>query len=799
MVERFRDEIGDWRVCILTPFGGRVHAPWAMALAARLRDALGIEAQSIWSDDGIALHFPDSDVPPPVADLMLEPDDVEDLLLGELAQSALFGARFRENASRALLIPRRRPGQRTPLWQQRLKAQNLLQVARRYPQFPIVLETYREVLQDVFDLPALRKILGGIQTRELDLVEIETASASPFASSLLFDYVATYMYEDDTPPEERRAQALSLDRGLLRELMGVEELRELLDAGAVADVEASLRPTPRNADELHDLLRRAGPLFEGEYDGGFAETLLRERRALRLRHGELEPLLAAEDAGLLRDALGVVPPGGVPQAFLDPVDGALSVLLRRHARTSVPFTTAEAAGRFGLEASLVEPELAALERDEKLVRGELRPGGTEREWCDPDVLRRIRRATLATLRREVEPADQASLGRFLPAWHGIGRRQSLREALVPLQGLALPVTLWESDVLPRRVPGYRPADLDALCASGDVVWVGVGLDRVAMYFREDAPFLGPPHSETPPDGDAHVAVRSALRGGAVFWADLLAATELAPADALPALWDLVWSGEVTNDSWAPLRASRRYQAPRPERARRRFTRTRAVVASPTQGRWSLASRLFEAESGADRRALAELLLERQGIVTRDGVRGEGIRGGYGAVYGELRALETLGICRRGYFVEGLGGAQFALPGAVERLRELRSARASGDEPHVLVLAAADPAQPYGAALPWPRRAGARAARVAGAWVVLIDGEAALFVERGGRSLVPLVEPEEAWLRLALGALVAHVRGGAAKRLAVERFDGRPVVETEAMQLLVDSGFLAGPRRAVLRP
>ncbi len=798
VVERFRDEIGDWRVCVLTPFGGRVHAPWGLALAARLRDSLDLHAQSIWSDDGIALHFPDADAPPPLADLLLDPGEIEELVLGELAQSALFGSRFRENASRALLIPRRRPGQRTPLWQQRLKAQSLLQVARRYPQFPIVLETYREVLQDVFDLPALERILRGIQTRELDLVEVETVSASPFASSLLFDYVATYMYEDDTPPEERRAQALSLDRGLLRELMGVEELRELLDAGAIEDVEASLRRPARNPDELHDLLRRAGPLVEGEYDAGFAETLLRERRAIRVRLGSRELVVAAEDAALVRDAFGAALPGGLPDVFLEPVADALATVLRRYARTSGPFTTGEVAGRFGLDIGRVEAELTALERDELLVRGELRPGGSEREWCDPDVLRRIRRATLAVLRREVEPAEQETLGRFLPAWHGIGRRQSLREALVPLQGLALPVSLWESDVLPRRVPGYRPADLDALCASGEVVWVGAGLDRVAVYSREDAPLLGPPAAEATPEGEAHVAVRAALAQGAFFWADLVGAAELDSGEALAALWELVWAGEVTNDSWAPLRASRRYEAPRLERGRRRFMRSRAAAPSPTQGRWSLAGRLF---SGAppDRRALAELLLERQGIVTRDGVRGEGIRGGYGAVYSELRALETLGVCRRGYFVEGLGGAQFALPGAVERLRELRSGGRSDEEREALVLAAADPAQPYGASLPWPRRAGARAARVAGAWVVLLGGEAVLFVERGGRSLVPLREPDPEWLRPAVEALVAHVRAGGAKRLAVERFDGSPVVESEVLELLVESGFLAGPRRAVLRP
>ena len=803
VVERFRDEIGDWRVCVLTPFGGRVHAPWAMALRARLRDSLDVDVQSLWSDDGIALHFPDADVPPPVADLLLDPEEIEDLLLVELAQSALYGARFRENAARALLIPRRRPGRRTPLWQQRLKAQSLLQVARRYPQFPIVLETYRECLQDVFDLPALRSILKGLQTRQLDLVEVETPSASPFAASLLFEYVATYMYEDDTPPEERRAQALSLDRELLRELMGIEELRDLLDAGAIEEVERSLRRTPRNADELHDLLRRAGPLVDGEYDRGFAETLVRERRAIRVRLGDLELFAAVEDAGLVRDAFGIVPPGGVPQAFLDSVERPLRAVVRRFAKTHGPFTTDELANRFSLAAAVVGDELEALERDDELVRGELRPGGSEREWCDPEVLRRIRRATLAVLRREVEPAEQAAFGRFLPSWHGIGRRQTLREALVPLQGVALPVTLWESDVLPRRVPGYRPADLDALCASGEVVWVGAGLDRVAVYFREDAPVIGQASADAMPEGVVHAAIRSALGQGAVFWADLLEVPELDGAEALTALWDLVWAGEVTNDSWAPLRASRRYDAPRAKRPSRRFSRSRATVASPTAGRWSLAASLFvpsgSEPQGPDRRALAELLLERQGIVTRDGVRGEGIRGGYGAVYSELRVLETLGVCRRGYFVEGLGGAQFALPGAVERLRELRSADLRASEREVLVLAAADPAQPYGAAIPWPRRSGARAARVVGAWVVLLGGEAVLFVERGGRSLVPLLEPDPEWLRPALAALVEYVRGGGAKRLAVERFDSAPVVESEAMGLLVEAGFLAGPRRAVLRP
>jgi ATP-dependent Lhr-like helicase len=792
VVERFRDEIGDWRVCILTPFGARVHAPWAMAVGARLRESLGLEVQSIWSDDGIAFHLPDADSPPATDLLMLDPDELEDLVLTEVGQTALFGARFRENAARALLIPRRRPGERTPLWQQRLKAQGLLQVARKYSSFPIVLETYRECLQDVFDLPALKRLLARLRAREIDLVDVETASASPYASSLLFDYIATYMYEDDTPPAERRAQALSLDRDLLRELLGQEELRELIDPAALAEVQASLRPFPQDPERLHDLLRLRGDLSAGEFDEAHAAILEAERRAIRVGIAGEERLAAAEDAGRYRDALGVVPPSGLPSVFLEPVPDALRSLVARWARGRGPFTTIEAAAWFGVD---VEEELRELEREEKVVRGELRPAGTEREWCDPEVLRRLRRASLAALRREVEPVEEAALGRFLPSWHGIDRRASLREALVPLQALALPVALWEGEVLPRRVPDYRPEQLDQLCASGELVWVGAGLDRVALSFRDDASLLGRPSAAPPPDGEAHQAIRAALTGGALFWDGLLAATGLDAETALPALWDLVWSGEVTNDSWSPLRAERRYQPPRPDRRARRFSRTRAHRPTATQGRWSLAAELF-AGGEPDRRALAELLLERHGVVTRDAVRAEGIPGGYSAVYGELRALETLGSCRRGYFVEGLGGAQFALGGAVERLRELRPREE--DEPEPLVLAAADPAQPYGAVLPWPKRSGARAARVAGAHVVLLGGAPALFVERGGRSLVPLREPDEDWLRPVLAALVGFVKRGGAKRLAVERFDGEPVAETLAMPLLVEAGFLAGPRRAVLR-
>jgi ATP-dependent Lhr-like helicase len=786
VVERFRDEIGDWRLCVLTPFGGRVHAPWALALAARLRESLGLEVNSIWSDDGIALHLPDAESPPPLDDVLIAPEEMEDLVIAEVGGTALFGARFRENAARALLIPRRRPGQRTPLWQQRLKAQGLLQVARRYADFPVVLETYRECLQDVFDLPALKSLLAALRERRIDLVEVETPSASPYASSLLFDYVATYMYEDDTPLAERRAQALALDRDLLKELLGQEELRDLIDPRALEQVEGELRGSPHSVDQLHDLLLWRGDLRPGEYEESLAAELESERRALRIRIGGEARLIAAEDAGRYRDAVGAMPPPGLPDAYLEGGDDPLAWILRRFARGRGPFTTAEAAARYGLSLEDAEEKLTAL----GLARGELRPGGTEREWSDPDVLRRLRRASLAALRKEIEPAEPAALGRFLPAWQGIDRRATLREALVPLQGISLPVALWESDVLPRRVPRYEPAQLDQLTASGEAVWVGAGLERVAVYFREDAPALGRPAALPAPESMEHDRVREALRTGALFWFDLLRETGLESETLMPALWELVWAGEVTNDAWQPLRAQRRYATPRQDRRPRRFSRQRADAITATQGRWSSTAGLFPGEP--DPRTLAELLLERQGIVTRDGVRAEGIPGGYAPVYRELRRLEILGTCRRGYFVEGLGGAQFAVPGAVERLRDRPS------EETALVLAAADPAQPFGAAIPWPKRAGARAARVAGAYVVLLGGEPALFVERGGRSLVPLREPAERWLAEALAALVENMPRMRVKRLAVERFDGRPVGETEIMPLLLEAGFLAGPRRAVLR-
>ncbi|HEV2999675.1 MAG TPA: DEAD/DEAH box helicase [Solirubrobacteraceae bacterium] len=828
VVERFRDEIGDWRVCVLSPYGGRVHAAWGLALSARIRDELGLESDAIWSDDGIIVHLPDADEPPGADLVLLDPDELEDMVVAELSGSALFGARFRENAARALLIPRAYPGRRTPLWQQRLKAQTLLEVAKRYGDFPIILETYRECLRDVLDLPGLQELLRALHRRELTVVEVETPTASPFASSLLFDYVATYMYEGDTPNAERRAAALSLDRDLLRELLGQEELRDLIDPDALRQLEDDLqhrspRTRAETRDALHDVLRRVGDLRVAEVaervlPGLDAETMLLqladERRAVRLRVAGEERWIAADDAGLYRDALGAVPPGGLPEAFTADVPDALEKVCARWARTHGPFTTAELSERYRVDASAA---LRSLERAGELVRGELRPGGSEREWCDPEVLRRLRRASLAVLRKEVEAVDQRRLAAFLPSWQGVDRHpptgagvDRLREALVPLQGLALPADVWERDVLPRRAGAYSPSWLDQLCASGEVVWVGAGAlgrnsGRVALYFREDAPLLGPPgaRSAEPPGEPPHALLRERLARAPCFFTDFLAELDLAPEVLQEALWDLVWAGEVTNDAFAPLRApkltlarSRPAASQRP--TRRRFGARRPGAQAPVQGRWSLTAPLF-AGAGADpaarRRAWAELLLERYGVVTREQVLAEGFPGGFAMLYDSLGQLETLGVCRRGYFVEGLGGAQFALPGAVERLRAQRDGEGTA-----LVLAATDPAQPYGASLPWPKRRDderKRPARAAGAYAVLVDAEPVLYVERGGRALQTLVPDADPRVRPAFEALADFVRAGRIKKLDLEKVDGANVVGSDLEPLLVDLGFRVSPRRLTL--
>ncbi|MFO1539280.1 MAG: DEAD/DEAH box helicase [Chloroflexota bacterium] len=867
--ERCRDELGDWRICLLTPFGARVHAPWALAIEARLRERLGIEVQPIWSDDGIVIRLPATEpalaggdpgatgMPDAPEDALLPAaDDIEELVIGALGSSALFASRFRENAARALLLPRRRPGLRTPLWQMRRRSAQLLAVASRYGSFPIILETYRECLSDVFDLPALTGILRAIERREIRVVHVETRSASPFASSLLFDYIAAYMYEGDAPALDRRAQALALDRDLLRELLGADELRELLDPDALAELElelAGLAPerAVTSADGLHDLLRRLGDLDADEVAARVAgadataraataadwlAALTADRRAARVRIAGEERWIAAEDAGRFRDAAGVVPPAGIPDAFLVPARDALGGLLARYARHHGPFLSDAPAARWGLPRGIVEDAAERLLASGVLVRGELRPGGVTREWCDPEVLRLLRRRSLARLRREIEPVEPAALGRFLPAWHGIGGAAGgpdrLAEVIGLLEGVPLAASVLERDILPARVRGYQPRLLDALGAAGEVAWIGAGSlgrdDGRVILVRPDRLALVAPADDAAaaaigdPDGEgrlraaihAHLAAR-----GAAFWREILVAGMRAHArtglrapterELLDALWELVWAGLVTNDTFAPLRALR-WKRPGRDRpaARPRLGAAGRMGPPEGTGRWSLVAEGVEtavalaggrAPNPTERRhALALRLLERHGIVTRDGVAAEGTPGGFGAVYPVLRELEERGRIRRGYFIEGLGGAQFALPGAVDRLRALRADAGGAPVPdagRVRLLAATDPANPWGAALPWPRRDGAEGrppGRAAGSWVVLVDGAPAAVLERAGRALVTLLAADDPVVADAVcAALPELVADGRLRELRVERIDGTAVGEHPFRDRLAAAGWRAG--------
>ncbi len=825
VVERFRDELGDWRLVVHSPYGALVHAPWALAMTARLRERYGVDAQALHSDDGVVLRIPDtggldSGAAPPASDLALfEPDEIERIVTDELGGSALFASRFRECAARALLLPRNRPGKRMPLWQQRQRAAQLLSVASKYASFPIVLETVRECLQDVFDVPGLVTLMRDLAGRKARLVEVETPAPSPYARSLLFSYVGAFMYEGDAPLAERRAQALALDSTLLAELLGQANLRELLDPEVVAEAARELQRLPadrhaRDVEGAADLLRELGPLTTAELTArGAAPHWLAEleesRRAIRVRIAGEERWAAIEDAGRLRDALGAPLPVGVPEAFTEPVADPLADLLSRYARTHGPFHSAELAARFGLGVAVVDGGLHRLTG--RVSEGEFTPGERGTEWCDAGVLRMLRRRSLARLRAEVEPSPHDALARFLPAWHGIGSTRlrgldALVQALEQLQGAAVPASALESLVLPARVPGYSPAMLDELTASGEVVWAGQGGlpggdGWVSLYLADTAPLLMAEPAEitvTP----LHEKVLEALGdGGAVFFRTLSDRVgSLNDQDLVAALWDLVWAGLLTNDTLAPLRA--RLGSSSTRTAHRPRTRRRPAMPSRTgpptvAGRWWL---LPSREGDTTRRghALAETLLDRYGVVIRGAVMAERTPGGFAAVYGVLRVFEDTGRCRRGYFVEGLGAAQFALPGAVDRLRASR--RGEGDTARAVVLAATDPANAYGAALPWPERPGEAASghkpgRKAGALVVLVEGDLVLYVERGGKTLLSWGEAD---LQPAVDALALAVREGVLGRLTVERADGGAIVDSPLAAALESAGFHPTPRGLRLR-
>jgi ATP-dependent Lhr-like helicase len=844
LVERFRDELGDWRLVVHSPYGTPVHAPLALAINARLRERYGVDGQAIASDDGIVIRIPETDAEPPTGEIIVfEPDEIDDLVTSEVGGSALFASRFRECAARALLLPRRDPGRRSPLWQQRQRSAQLLEVAAKYPSFPIVLEAVRECLQDVYDLPSLVDLMRRVERREIEVVDVATQQPSPYARSLLFGYVAQFVYEGDSPIAERRAAALSLDQGLLAELLGRAELRELLDPDVLAEVETELqRLAPdrraRDAEGVADLLRLLGPLSTAEMEertveeldvAAVLDSLTTARRVVQVRMAGEERWTAIEDVGRLRDGLGVPVPPGTPDAFAEPVADPVGDLVARFARTHGPFTTDDVAARLGLGAAVVRHSLQRLASQGRVLDGEFRPAGAGPEWCDAEVLRRLRRRSLAKLRHEVEPVEPEALGRFLVAWQrvspdskGLRGADGVLTAIDQLAGCALPASALESLVLPSRVRDYEPSYLDELTSSGEVVWAGHGAlpgsdGWVSLHLADQAPLTLPAHQPFE-YSDLHEAVLEALSpGGAWFFRQLADAVGSTDDRALSAaLWELVWAGRVGNDTLTPLRALTRSGTPS-HRSRRPPPRTRTTPGTrprmptrtgppETAGRWALLPQL-DTDPTRRAHAAAEALLDRHGVVTRGAVVGERTPGGFAATYRVLSAFEESGRCRRGYFVAGLGAAQFGTAGAIDRLRTFAevSPADGGTKPTAVALAATDPANPYGAALPWPtdegdERSAHRPGRKAGALVVLVDGRLTLYVERGGRTLLTWSDDPEL-LRPAVETLSTAVRRGSLGRLTVEKADGTQLLRagsTPLREALQDAGFVATPKGLRLR-
>ncbi len=824
VIERTRDEMGDWRVCLLSPLGGRVHAPWAMAIAAKVRQQTGLDVDTTWTNDGIVVRFPESEAPPEAALLVPRADEVEALVLGELGGTSLFAARFREVASRALLLPRRRPGARMPLWAQRKRAADLLQVASRFGGFPMLLETYRECLRDVFDMPALVATLRAVGEQRISVHTADTASPSPFAGSLLFGFVANFLYDGDVPVAERRAQALTVDQSQLRELLGEAELRELLDEETMAQLEAELQRTDRrfwagSADAVHDLLLRVGDLTRSELVARCAseevsasvEGLVRERRVLPLRLLGETRFIAVEDAVRFRDGLGVALPEALPQALCVPVREPLKELVARYARTHAPFTLEALCRRLGLSRGVARATLTALAAGGVLLEGAFRATGTQAEWCDIGVLTTLRQRSLAKLRHAVEPVEPAVLGRLLTSWQGVLRPRpgldAILDAVERLQGCPLPASVLEADVLPARVAHYQPADLDTLAAAGEVAWVGReplgGRDgRVSLYLTDALPRLLPPFQAGPPAGlpQREQAVLDYLsESGASFFASIhQAAGGGFPRPSVEALWSLAWKGLVTNDGFGALRA---FLAPNADKKGRRSPRpspsyrSRRAAPPSAEGRWAL----LPARSGQTATewsmAVAQQLLSRYGLVTRGTAQAEGLPGGFSAVYDVFQALEESGRIRRGYFVSGVSATQFVLPPVVQLLRSLRQAP---ELPEVVALAATDPANPYGALLPWTP-AGvppARAARSVGAHVVLVDGALAAWVGRGGRQSwvwLPEDEPDKSRVARAvaqqLAALAQAAQGERHGGLLLSDVNGGPAQQHPLGLFLTEVGFV----------
>lgn len=862
VVERVRDELGDWRVCVMTPFGSRVHAPWAMAVTGRIRAAGGADVEAMWSEDGFVIRFPEADTAPEVDQFFPEGQEAAEFVQRQLGSTALFAAKFREAAARALLLPRRRADGRAPLWQQRKRAYDLLSVAARYPQFPMLLEAYRECLRDVFDMPALREILQAVSQRQIRVHTVDSRTPSPFASALLFSYVANYIYDGDAPLAERRAQALSIDQEQLRELLGDADLRELLDANAIEETEEQLQMLApdyraRSMDGVHDLLLRLGDLNRAELlkrvvSAEVAITvdrLQKARRVIELMIGGEKRLIAVEDVARYRDALGIPLPPGLPTAFLEPAPDALLDLVRRFGRTHGPFTTGEVAARFRIPNESAEAVLQRLVQAGRVVEGAFKPGGLSREWCDSEVLRTIRRRSLAKLRKEVEPVEQQTLARLFTHWQGVltPRRglDALLDVVETLQGAPLPASLLETEILPARIAGYKPADLDTLIGAGEVTWAGLEPlgerdGRIGLYLAEKLPLLWPVVNTQ--QGAAVIESESAtkdreervleyLRGhGASFFQNIHDGTGGGyPGETIDSLWNLVWRGAVTNDSLQSLRAytdknavggrgTTNHQGKPQRRIHNQAAafRSRRTTPPTVQGRWALHPAYFAAQRSATEWSHAEAhqLLQRYGVVFRETAHAENLPGGFSAIYDVMKALEESGKIRRGYFAAELGATQFALPSALDLLRSLRTKRPDTD-PEMIVLAATDPANPYGALLKWPQPAdGGSLTRTVGSRVVLADGALVAYLRRGNPNVqvfLPEEEPQRTQVMRSLARyFVVMAQAGAGRigepstdqsgrvGMLISQINGVAVAEHPMARALLDAGFQAAPMGFNLR-
>jgi ATP-dependent Lhr-like helicase len=843
VIERIRDELGDWRVCVLTPFGNRIHTPWAMAAAAQIADAGGPHVETMSTDDGFVLRFPDVDAPPDPALLLPDPDNVTNIVVRQLSTTALFAAKFREASARALLLPRRRPQTRAPLWQQRKRASDLLAVASRYPSFPMLLEAHRECLRDTFDMPALVDVLRSIKEQEIQVHVVDTDKASPFAASLLFGYTGNFIYDGDAPLAERRAAALSIDQSLLADLLGEADLRELLDPVAIAEVEGNLQllgenQRARSADGIHDLLLRLGDLSRDEIALRVASpdllksihTLAHARRVLQVKSANHQRFIAVEDAARYRDALKITLPPDLPKSLTAPNPAPVLELVRRYARTHGPFTLQEVTARFGLDAQPVTAALRALVRDGRVLEGGFRPAGSHREYCDAESLRLIRNKSLARLRKEIEPADPRLFARLETHWQGVLQKRrgldALLDTIESLQGAPIPASLLESQILPARLARYSPADLDTLIAAGEVVWCGFDSlgerdGRIALYLADRIASLLPPRATTAePLAPREQAILEALaRSGATFFADLHETIGSGyPGETIDALWSLVWRGLVTNDTLHALRA---YIA-KPETARsskrqhnQPSFRSRRTTPPSAQGRWTLVptpGRTTPAAQTAWSHAIAQQLLHRYGIVTRETVAQENLPGGFSAVYEVLKALEAQGRIRRGYFIAGLGGAQFAQPAAVELLRSLGAN--PPERPEMLLLAAADPANPWGSILRWPEpdsaapENAASLSRSVGASVILRNGYCVAYLRRNNPALQVFLPPEDELAdpdRSAIARDLAQFLANFAQELLqnpetrhhggllIDAIAGQPAHEHFLAPFLREAGFHASPR------